>query len=78
MDDPRMFKPHTNDDGSAPPGAGSAAAWLAQCGMVRLLVVEKSSATRHENTSGNPQPRWRKRLRQHRPVRRSLPLALAG
>jgi len=49
MDDPRMLKPHTNDDRSAPSGAGSGAAWLAQCGMVALLVVEESSATRDEN-----------------------------
>ena len=51
MDDPRMLTPHTNDDRSAPSGAGSGAAWLAQCGMVALLVVEESSATRDENTS---------------------------
>src|SRR5438445_12725808 len=51
MDDPRMLKPHTNDDRSAPPGAGSGAAWLAQCGMVALLVVEESNATRDENTT---------------------------
>ncbi len=29
-----MLKPHTNDDRSAPPSAGSAAAWLAHYGMV--------------------------------------------
>ena len=51
MYDPRMLKPHTHDDRSAPPGAGSAAAWLAHCGMVALLVVEESSATRDENTT---------------------------
>ena len=51
MDDPRVLKPHTNDDRSAPSGTGSGAAWLAQCGMVALLVVEESSATRHENTT---------------------------
>ena len=51
MDDPRMLKPHTNDDRSAPPGAGSAAAWLAHCGMVALLAVEESNATRDENTA---------------------------
>ena len=51
MDDPRMLKPHTNDDRSAPLGAGSAAAWLAHCGMVALLAVEESNATRDENTS---------------------------
>ncbi len=45
-----MLKPHTNDDRSAPPGAGSGAAWLAHCGMVALLVVEESNATRDENT----------------------------
>ncbi len=51
MDDPRMLKPGTNDDRSASPGAGSAAAWLAHCGMVALLVVEESNATRDENTA---------------------------
>ncbi len=51
MDDPRVLKPHTNDDRSAPSGAGCGAAWLAQCGMVALLVVEESSATRDENTT---------------------------
>ena len=51
MDDPRMLKLHTNDERSAPPGAGSAAAWLAHCGMVAMLVVEESSATRHKNIS---------------------------
>ena len=51
MDNPRILKPHTNDDRSAPPGAGSAAAWLEQCGMVVLLAVEEASATRDENTS---------------------------
>ena len=65
MDDPRMLKPHTNDDRSAPPGAGSAAAWLAHCGMVALLAVEESNATRDENTS---QPRWRKSLRIRLPI----------
>ena len=65
MDDPRMLKPHTNDDRSAPPGAGSAAAWLAHCGMVALLAVEESNATRDENTS---QPRWRKSLRIRLPT----------
>src|SRR5205809_1032794 len=34
---------------SNPRGRGSGAAWLAQCGMVALLVVEESSATRDEN-----------------------------
>ena len=51
MDDPRMLKPHTNDDRSAPPGAGSAAAWLAHYGMVALLAVEESNTTRGENTT---------------------------
>jgi hypothetical protein len=51
MDDPRMLKPHVNDDRCAPPGAGFAAAWLAHCGMVALLAVEESNATRDESTA---------------------------
>src|SRR5438445_8685667 len=51
MDDPRMLKPHTNDDRSAPPGVGSAAAWLAHYGMVALLAVEEPDATRGENAA---------------------------
>jgi hypothetical protein len=51
MDDPRMLKPRTNDDRSAPPGAGSTAAWLARYGMVALLAVEESNATRDESTA---------------------------
>ena len=51
MDDPRMLKPHSNDHQFAPPGAGSAAAWLAHYGMVALRVVEESNATRDESTA---------------------------
>src|SRR5438445_2894611 len=51
MDDPCMLKPHTNDDRSAPSGAGSGAAWLAQCGMVALLAVEEPNATRNESSA---------------------------
>jgi hypothetical protein len=51
MDDPRMLKPHTNDDRCAPPGAGSAAAWLAHYGMVALLAVEESNATPDQLTA---------------------------
>ena len=68
MDDPRMLKPHTNDDRSAPPGTGSAAAWLAHCGMVALLVVEESNATRDETPPCNSQPRWRRSPRMRLPT----------
>ena len=68
MDDPRMLTPHTNDDRSAPSGAGSGAAWLAQCGMVALLVVEESSATRDENTTVQSAARWRRSLRIRLPT----------
>ncbi len=69
MDDPRMLKPDTNDDRSAPPGAGSAAAWLAHCGMVALLVVEESNATRDENTAAqSAATRWRRSLRIRLPT----------
>ena len=46
-----MLKPHTNDDVSAPAGAAFGAAWLAQCGIVALLAVEESNATRDKDTS---------------------------
>ena len=51
MDDPRRLKPPTNDVVSAPPSAGSAAIWLAHCGMVALCVVEVSNTTRHMHTA---------------------------
>ena len=46
-----MLKPHPNDDRSAPPGAGSAAALLAHYRMVAVLALEESNATRDESTA---------------------------
>jgi hypothetical protein len=48
MGNPHEPEPRRNDNKPRQPAAGSAAAWLAECGMVALLPVEESTANGDE------------------------------